>query len=32
MMPLTNEQRTFADHVSGAFVEACPVQERRGPL
>ncbi len=24
MMELTNEQCTFADHVSGAFVEACP--------
>lgn len=24
MTPLTDEQRTFASHVSGAFVEACP--------
>jgi DNA helicase-2/ATP-dependent DNA helicase PcrA len=23
-MPLTDEQRTFANHVPGAFVEACP--------
>jgi DNA helicase II / ATP-dependent DNA helicase PcrA len=24
MMPLTDEQRTFANHVPGVFVEACP--------